>query len=103
MTSRRTVVAAFCAALAAPVLAGCATTPHEPPEPVVRTVEVKVAQPVPCPALEALGPEPDYPDTDEALRNAPGVGDLAKLYAQGRLMRVQRLAEYAAAKVGCVF
>lgn len=103
MTARRTVVAAFCAILAATGLAGCATTPHEPPEPVVRTVEVKVAQPVPCPALAELGPEPDYPDTDEAIRNAAGVGDLAKLYAQGRLMRAQRLSEYAAAKVGCIF
>lgn len=90
--------------LGATALAACATgTPPEPLEPAVRTVEVKVAQPVPCPALAALGEEPAYPDTDEAILAAPGPAARAALYAEGRKMRVKRLAEYVAAKLGCIF
>jgi hypothetical protein len=103
MTARKTVVASLLAFLATPALTGCATTPHDLPEPVVRTVEVKVATPVPCPALAALGDEPAYPDTEEAIKNAPSIGELARLYAIGRLMRSQRLSEYVAAKTGCMF
>lgn len=88
---------ALCAALAA-----CsAATP--PPEPAIRTVEVKVQVPVPCPALVALGQEPAYADTDSAIQAAQGVGELAKLYATGRVQRMKRLAEYIAVKSACVF
>lgn len=103
MTRQNTVYSAVFAILAAALAAGCQTTPQEPPEPVVRTVEVKVATPVPCPALAELGPEPAYPDTAEAIEAAPDIGALAQLYAQGRLLRMQRLAEYTAAKAGCIF
>lgn len=88
-----------CALLA---LAGCAH-PKSLPEPLVRTVTVKVATPVPCQALEALGPEPAYPDTDDAIANAATIGQLAALYAKGRAMRVQRLLEYGVAKSSCIF
>lgn len=101
---KRTLALLCCAALV-----GCTTTPHRP-EPEIRTVEVKVATPVPCPALEQLGPEPAYADTDAALAAAaqePDVGVrtavLAKLYVKGRLQRVQRLKEYAVAKASCIF
>lgn len=93
--------AAVCAAT---LLAGCAGKQHpEPPEPPVRTVTVTVAQPVPCPALAQLGPEPAYPDTDEAIQKAGNLAERAKLYATGRKMRIERLAKYAAAALGCVF
>lgn len=90
------------AALAAAV-AGCSGRPQSSPEPIVRTVEVKVATPVPCKALEALGPEPAYPDTDDAIAGATSIGQLAALYAKGRAMRAQRLLEYSVAKAGCIF
>lgn len=89
--------ALLCAATA------CASTRHDPPEPSIRTVEVKVAVPVPCPALTALGPEPAYPDTDEAIAASETIGQAAALYAKGRAMRVQRLLEYGVARASCVF
>lgn len=88
---------------AALALAGCKTPPPVDLVPSIRTVETKVAVPVPCPALAALGEEPSYPDTDEAIAAAATIGALAALYAKGRVMRVQRLAEYAVAKAGCQF
>lgn len=84
-------------------LSACATNRQPPLEPEVRTVEVKVPTPVPCPALERLGPEPSYADTDAAIQSAETIGDLAALYAAGRKLRVQRLAEYLAAKTSCIF
>lgn len=83
-------------------LTACATT-KAIKEPEIRTVEVKVAVPVPCAALEALGPEPTYPDTDAAIAEAETIGALARLYAKGRLMRTQRLAEYLSVKASCLF
>ena len=85
------------------LLSACNGRPQTVPEPVVRTVTVKVATPVACPALTALGPEPAYPDTDAALDAATGIGPLATLYAKGRAMRVQRLLEYATARASCAF
>lgn len=88
----------------AAMLAGCAGHQRiEAPEPVIKTVEVKVPTPVPCPALAKLGPEPAYPDTDAAIAAAPDIFVAAKLMAAGRLMRIKRGAEYAAAKTACVF
>lgn len=84
-------------------LAACAHAPAEPVEPQVRTQTVNVAVPVPCKALVELGPEPEYPDTPEAIQQAETIADVAVLYAQGRAMRVQRLAAYAVAKAACVF
>lgn len=84
-------------------LAACASGPQVRPEPEVRTVEVKVATPVPCKALADLGPEPAYVDTDAAIAAATDIGPLAKLYSKGRLQRIQRLSEYAVAKAGCLF
>lgn len=96
----------LCAGLALPLaalaLAACHGRP-EPQIPAIRVVETKVAVPVPCPALEALGDEPAYPDSDEAVSKATSLGELAALYAMGRLKRIQRLAEYTAAKGACVF
>jgi hypothetical protein len=94
------VVATKLACLATLVaLGGCVTPPDvsEPP----RTITVNVPTPVPCEALAALGAEPSYPDTDEALRLAPGIGQLAQLYRAGRAMRQQRLDEYITARAAC--
>lgn len=95
--------------LLALALAGCAAQQRRP-EPEIRTVEVKVATPVPCKALEALGAEPAYADTDAAIAEASAIKDageriaaLARLYAKGRLQRIQRLKEYAVAKTSCLF
>lgn len=97
------------ATLVGVILQGCAAKPA-PLEPAIRTVTVKEAVPVPCKALQALGDEPAYADTDEAIAKAaalPDVGEraavLAKLYAKGRLQRMQRLAEYSVARASCIF
>ena len=88
-------------AAAALALAACATTKRLPAEPVIVIQEVKVAVPVPCKVLDALGPEPTYPDTNEALSNAPNLFTRVQLMLQGRLLRIQRLAEYGVAKSSC--
>lgn len=86
------------------VLAGCAGRASlTPPEPVVVTKTVNVATPVPCAALAKLGPEPDYADTDAALRAAPDIFEQARLLSKGRLQRIKRGSEYIAARVACTF
>lgn len=74
-------------------LIGCATMPH--------VVNVPVAVVVPCKAAQDLGPDPAYPDTDDALKTAPDVFEAAKLLLEGRLMRIQRDAEKTAALNAC--
>ena len=76
-------------------LAGCATRS----EPRVEIREVKVPVAVKC-AVSA-GPDPAYPDTDEALRAAPNVLERVRLLAAGRLLRIAREAELKAASAGC--
>lgn len=83
------------------LLTGCATTQSPPPEPVIRTVEVKVPVPQPCKALDELGAEPSYPDTDDAVRGAPDLFERVKLLLQGRLLRQARLGQYKAARSSC--
>lgn len=91
------------AILAALPLAACQTTPDEPSEPQIRTVEVVVNKPVPCPALAELGPEPLYADSDEAIAAANGIGELSQLYRIGRAQRQARLMTYVAVAAACVF
>lgn len=70
------------------VLTGCATTQ----EPTVRTVYVD--RPVALECVPAnLDPAPTYPDTNEALKQAPDAADRYALIAAGRLLRDARLAE----------
>ncbi|WP_091739794.1 hypothetical protein [Phenylobacterium immobile] len=76
--------------------AGCATAP----EPVVRTVEVKVPVSRSC-IPTTLRQEPTFPDTDAALRATAGPDDLIKLLAAGRLLRDQWLAEVRPVLRGC--
>lgn len=77
------------AMIAALALAGCSHT--QTPEPIIRTVEVQV--PVDDPACarkakEALLPGPAYPDTDQALREAPNLLERVRLLLTGRTLRI---------------
>lgn len=89
------------ALLVALLLSGCATS--RTPEPIIQTVTVEKAVPVPCSALAKLGAEPNYPDTAQAIREATTIAQLSKLYAKGRMLRAQRLAEYVVARRACTF
>lgn len=97
------VIGVMLMVLGVALITGCAGHQPIPLEPKIVTKEVKVEVPVPCKALVQLGPDPVYPDTAEAISNAPGIGELAALYAKGRIIRMQRLAEYATAKAACIF
>lgn len=72
----------------------CAT-----PEPTIRTVEVKIPVAVPCKV--DVGPEPQYVDTDAALKAAPDLFARVKLLVAGRLQRIQRDLEKSAALKAC--
>lgn len=80
------------------ILAACGTT--KAPEPVIRTIEVKVPVPVTC-VPSNLGPAPTYPDTDHALRAAPSAPERYQLLAAGRLLRIQRQSETEPVIAGC--
>lgn len=87
-------------------LGGCATARREKVEAAPPPAEVIVSPPivveVQSPAAQAppracvprtLPPPPRYPDTDQALRAAPGAADRYQLMAAGRLLRQRRLEE----------
>jgi len=99
-------------------LAGCETlgartalhkVEPAPPPPVVHVQPPPVVhvQPPGRPAAgrscvpRTLAPPPRYPDTDAALRNAPGAADRYQLMAAGRLMRQKRLEELEKVVAGC--
>lgn len=65
----------------------------------VETVPVTLPVPVPC--AQTLGPEPEYPDSETALQAAPNIFEWVKLMKAGRLLRIARAAEYAAAIEAC--
>lgn len=101
-----------CAALA---LGACQTlrkprvadVPPLPPAPV--PVAPKPPPPPPPPPPPApkscvprgLAPPPRYPDTDAALRKAPGAADRYQLMAAGRILREQRLDQLEAVIAAC--
>jgi hypothetical protein len=86
--------------IAALAMAGCASTPD--PDVPERIVTVEVAVPVAQPCVPAtLGPAPDYPDTDEALRSAPDAATRYLLIAAGRLLRIARLGEVEPVVAAC--
>ena len=108
--SRAGLTCAVVVTAAALALSGCQTLKKrkppapEPPAPVV------VAAPPPPPILvmpsKAAPPPPPkscvprnlpqpprYPDTDSALRAAPGAADRYQLMAAGRILRQQRLED----------
>lgn len=78
-------------------LAACATTT---PEPKVVTKVVQV--PVVRACVPATFPQsPSFPDTDSAMRAAPGAGDLLQLLAAGRILRIERLKDLEAVVSAC--
>lgn len=117
--SRTTGTKILLAGAAILTLAGCETLRDRkvdpapaPPVLAVRPPEVVEVEPPRARALRpqppprscvprGLGPPPRYPDTDAALRNAPGAADRYQLMAAGRLMRERRLAELERVIAGC--
>ena len=83
------------------MLTACPGTNQERPEPIIRTVEVKVPVVQPCPALTVLGLSPAYPDTDAALAAAPNLFERVKLLLAGRVLRMQREETFAAVVSAC--
>lgn len=79
------------------LLAACATTT---PEPKVVTKVVQV--PVVRACVPTTFPQsPSFPDTDSAMRAAPGAGDLLQLLAAGRILRIERLKDLEAVVSAC--
>lgn len=67
-----------------------------------RIVTVEVPVPVAAPCVPAnLTSKPQYPDSDEALRTAPGPAERYQLLAAGRPLRVARLNELEVVVAGC--
>lgn len=82
------------------LLAGCATKPTERPEPIIRTVEIRVPVAAHC-VPATLSPAPAYPDTDAALKSAAGPDERYWLVVAGRLIRIARLGELETVVAGC--
>ena len=80
--------------LSAAVLTGCAS-PSVPPPTIV-----KVPVPVPC-VSEDFPKAPTYPDTREALRQAPDQAEFTRLLAAGWPLREARLKALEAAIEPC--
>ena len=109
---RRHTLALACAVVA---LAGCQSMRREKPAPPMPpsapppAVVVPKPPPPPPPAQPAprscvprsVGGAPRYPDTDAALRAAPGAADRYQLMAAGRIVRQQRLEELERVLAGC--
>ena len=106
------------AAVAAVLLAGCATTkkpvpvvePTPAPPPPVVVVKpappIQISPPPPPVKQRACVPKgfpraPKYPDTDAALLDAGGAADRYQLMAAGRVLRALRLAELEKIVEGC--
>jgi hypothetical protein len=78
--------------LACLLLAGCA---HDG-----QVIEIKVPVPVPCVSADFPKP-PTYPDTREALRQAPDQAEFVRLLAAGWPLREARLKALEAALEPC--
>lgn len=81
-----------------------AVTPVTPVAPAADVEPPKAVTPPPPPRScvpRTLGAAPRYPDTDAALRDAPGAADRYQLLAAGRLMRQRRLEELERIIAGC--
>jgi hypothetical protein len=112
----RATAVALTAALA---LAGCQTLRREKPQPIAPPPAPApvIAMPKPPPppppppsppppapkscVPKTLSPAPRYPDTDGALRAAPGAADRYQLMAAGRILRQERLEDLERAVAGC--
>ena len=99
-------------------LAGCQTMRREKPTPVVavpppapvvllpKPTSPPPPTPAPAPTPKSCVPRtlpapPRYPDSDAALRNAPGAADRYQLLAAGRIVRMERLEDLERVVAGC--
>jgi hypothetical protein len=81
-----------------------AATPVTPTAPAAETPAIRPITPGPVPRTcvpRTLSPAPRYPDSDAALRDAPGAADRYQLMAAGRLLRQRRLEELERIIAGC--
>jgi hypothetical protein len=89
---------ALLAAAAALGLAGCGTAGKPMPDPTIQTKAVNMTVAVRCDP--DVGPAPDYPDTDAALKT-PDDLQWGKLMIAGRILRIAREAQLSAALAAC--
>lgn len=75
--------------------------PRPTPPPGVIVLPAPPAPPAKICVPRALPGPPRYPDTDAALRAAPGAADRYQLLAVGRLLRQQRLDDLERVILGC--
>lgn len=97
------IVALLIGAMSLAIVA-CGGPERAPPESIVQTVEVRVPVDDPaCPreALARLGPSPDYPDSDAALRAAADLFERVRLLMAGRALRMPREAALSEALAVC--
>ncbi len=80
-------------------LAACASPAA--PEPIIRTVEVRVPVPVSCIPADFDRDGPAYPDTDAALLGAEDPAERYSLLWAGRGIRQAREAELMGVLEGC--
>lgn len=80
----------LCMILALAPLAACMNAKTSEPITIYKTVNVPVA--ADC-VPEALGPAPDYGDTEQSLRAAENAAGRYRLLAEGREQRMGRLAQ----------
>lgn len=109
---------ALAAVMAGLALAGCQTMRRDKPKPVVaepppasvvllpKPAPLPPPPPAPAPAPKSCVPRtlpaaPRYPDSDAALRNAPGAADRYQLLAAGRILRQERLEDLERVVAGC--
>lgn len=109
----RAIILAVGAALALSAcssLRGTKPLPPPPPPPPKPAPPLLVLPKPPPPAPQppprscvprSLSGPPRYPDTDTALRSAPGAADRYQLMAAGRILRQQRLEELERVVAGC--
>ena len=83
-----------------PVAPPIPAPPRPTPPPRVIVLPAPPAPPKICVPRTLPGP-PRYPDTDAALRVAPGAADRYQLLAAGRLLRQQRLDDLERVILGC--
>lgn len=81
--------------MGASLLSGCARTP--PPEPVIKTVEVKTPVPVPCKAEVTV--TKSY--ADEAAETLADIRDQVAALLMGRAQRKADVERLTGAVVGC--
>ena len=89
----RAIIIAACLSLGACATAG----PPLDPKLEVKTVPMVIVSP----CTPDIGPEPDYVDSDAALKSAPDLFAQVKLLLAGRLQRIKRDAEKSAALAKC--